>query len=389
MVSVAHESLSQAQRPSWRCGGPGPTPLRDRWLADPHPLGTGDPRAPRPDRRIAPFPAVVPSRLGFDAIIGKAPNFAAAVDDARKVAPTDTTVLLSGETGTGKEVLARAIHQASTRADGPFVALNCAALPETLVESELFGHERGAFTGADRLKRGRFELAAGGTLFLDEIGELPLAVQAKLLRVLQEHQYDRVGGTTTLDTDIRLLAATNRDLNRAVAENRFREDLYYRLAVFPVHLPPLRERGEDVLLLAEHFVRQLGAKLGQPAPGLSDAARHCLLAHAWPGNIRELQNALERALILADGAPISAEQLGIVPLVSSGATSGAATIEETEPGTEPGTLAYQERHMVGDALRRANGNKSRAAAMLGLSRFQLLRRLHRYGLKGEAGLPTT
>jgi transcriptional regulator with PAS, ATPase and Fis domain len=389
MVSVAHESPSQAKRPSWRSGGPGPTPLHDRWLAEPSRLGTVDPRTSRLERRIAPFPAVAPSRLGFDAIIGKAPSFAAAVDDARKVAPTDTTVLLSGETGTGKEVLARAIHQASTRADGPFVALNCAALPETLVESELFGHERGAFTGADRLKRGRFELAAGGTLFLDEIGELPLAVQAKLLRILQERQYERVGGTTTLDTDIRLLAATNRDLNRAVAENRFREDLYYRLAVFPVHLPALRERGEDVLLLAEHFVRQLGAKLGQPEPGLSDAARHCLLAHAWPGNIRELQNALERALILADGAPISAEQLGIVPLVSSGATTGAATIEETASGTEPGTLAYQERHMIGDALRRANGNKSRAAAMLGLSRFQLLRRLHHYGLKGEAGLPTT
>ena len=191
------------------------------------------------------------------------------------------------------------------------MAINCAALPETLIESELFGHERGAFTGADKLKRGRFELAAGGTLFLDEIGELASAVQAKLLRVLQERQYERVGGTTTLDADVRLIAATNRDLQRAVAEDRFREDLYYRLAVFQIRLPALRERADDVLLLADLFVRELGEKMGKIEPGLSQAARDLLLAHSWPGNIRELQNAIERALILAGSELISPEQLGI------------------------------------------------------------------------------
>src|SRR5207302_844324 len=204
-----------------------------------------------------------------------------------------------------------AIHHASSRADGQFVALNCAALPETLIESELFGHERGAFTGADKLKRRRFEIAAGGTLFLDEVGELAPTAQAKLLRVLQERRYERVGGTTTLEADVRLIAATNRDLERAVAEARFREDFFYRLAVFRIHLPPLRERGDDVLILADHFVRQLGSNMGKLEPGLSREARELLVAHSWPGNIRELQNAIERALILADGGLIAAGQLGI------------------------------------------------------------------------------
>src|SRR4029450_9592869 len=251
-------------------------------------------------------------RFAFDAIIGRSPKFIAALAAARKGATPATSVLLTGESGTGKEVLARAIHQGSARADGPFVALNCAALPETLVESELFGHERGAFTGADKLKRGRFELAAGGTLFLDEIGELTPAVQAKLLRVLQERQYQRVGGTTTLEADIRLIVATNRDLERAVADGLFREDLYYRVAVFRIHLPTLRERADDVLLLADHFIRDLGAKMERQEPRFSGEARDLLLAHSWPGNVRELQNAIERALILAEGGLVSAEHLGIV-----------------------------------------------------------------------------
>jgi transcriptional regulator with GAF, ATPase, and Fis domain len=258
--------------------------------------------------------------------------------------------------------------------------VNCAALPETLVETELFGHERGAFTGADRLRRGRFELAAGGTLFLDEVAELPPSVQGKLLRVLQERQYDRVGGTTTLEADVRLIAATNRDLEAAVAEGRFRDDLYYRLAVFPIRLPALRERGQDVLLLAEHFVRTFGARMGRQEPGLSGEARERLLAHTWRGNIRELQNAIERALIQAQGDLISAEDLGIVPLPPRDVTVPAGAAPPAEPPTAMLTIVEQQKRMIVEALRRTRGNKARAAAALGLSPTQLLRRIRRFKL---------
>ncbi len=343
-------------------------------------LGAAEANARRLEREVASLRTALDERFGFDAIIGRAPRFLAAVDDARKVAATGTTVLLTGESGTGKEVLARAIHQGSARADGPFVAVNCAALPETLVETELFGHERGAFTGADRLRRGRFELAAGGTLFLDEVAELPPSAQGKLLRVLQERRYERVGGTTTLEADVRLIAATNRDLEQAVAEGRFRDDLYFRLAVFPIRLPALRERGEDVLLLAEHFVRTLGARMGRQELGLSGEARDLLLAHAWPGNIRELQNALERALILAEGELISAEHLGVVPRPPRDVTVPAGAAPPAEAPTAMLTIAEQQKHMIVEALRRTKGNKARAAAALGLSRTQLLRRIRRFNL---------
>jgi transcriptional regulator with GAF, ATPase, and Fis domain len=345
-------------------------------------LGAVETRAQRLEQQVATLRDALNDRFGFDAIIGLAPAFLAALEAARKVAAADTTVVLTGESGTGKEVVARAIHQASARAEGPFVALNCAALPETLVESELFGHERGAFTGADRLKRGRFEIAAGGTLFLDEIAELAPAAQAKLLRVLEERQYERVGGTTTLRADVRVVAATNRDLERAVAEGRVREDLYYRLAVFRIHLPPLRKRGEDVLLLADHFVRHFCARMGKGDVGLSREARDVLLAHSWPGNIRELENAIERALILADGEWITASQLGIA---SSPAPAAAAPVPVgTAEGVREGgaqTLAELEKQMILDALKRSNGNKSHAAAALGLSRTRFYTRLRRLGLR--------
>jgi DNA-binding NtrC family response regulator len=294
-------------------------------------------------------------------------------------------VLITGESGTGKELVARAIHHASARADGPFVAINCAALPETLLESELFGHERGAFTGADRQKPGRFELARGGTLFLDEIGELSHAVQVKLLRVLQEREFERVGGTSPVRADVRVITATNRDLPRLVAEGRFREDLYYRLEVFTVHLPPLRERGDDILLLADHFVRALGARMGRGEPGLSRGAREALLAYRWPGNIRELQNAVERALIMAEGGLLGTEHLGLPgkPLVPGTAPGSPPGPADTPAGAEaePGSLAEWESRMVRDALTRARGNKSRAAQLLGLTRSQLYTRLKRFGLE--------
>jgi transcriptional regulator with GAF, ATPase, and Fis domain len=346
-------------------------------------------RSGKRERDAASLRTALDERFGFDAIIGHSPKVVAAIDAARKVAATETTVLLTGESGTGKEVLARAIHQSSVRADRPFVALNCAALPETLVESELFGHERGAFTGADRLKRGRFELAAGGTLFLDEIGELTPAVQAKLLRVLQERQYERLGGTTTLHADFRLIAATNRDLERAVPDGRFREDLYYRVAVFRIHLPTLRERGEDVLLLADHFARELGARIERQQPRFSNEARESLLAHSWPGNVRELQNAIERALILAEGALISAEHLGIVSRPLSDAAIPAVTAAPTEDDTAMPTIAAQERRMIVEVLQRTHGHQKRAAALLGLTRFQLYGRLKRYQIEVTGGMVRT
>src|SRR2546428_1660651 len=291
----------------------------------------------RLERRVERLRGALTERYRFEGIMGQAPAFREALDQAALVAGEETTVLLTGESGTGKELVARAIHCASRRAEGPFVAVNCAALPETLVESELFGHERGAFTGADRLKRGRFEVAAGGTLFLDEIGDLAPAVQSKLLRVLQERQYDRIGGTTSLRADVRLVTATNRDLEHLVEAGTFRADLYYRLAGFGIHLPPFRESEGDVFVLAEYFLRTLGERMGRRQSRLSDQARPVLLAPARPGNIPELQNALERALIAADRAVKSPAHLGIaehVPL-ATGLSSGAPIAAGSFPTAQP------------------------------------------------------
>ena len=320
------------------------------------------------ERRVEHLRGALAEHYGFDSIVGRSAAFREALDQAALVAGQETTVLLTGESGTGKELVARAIHYASRRTDGPFVAVNCAALPETLAESELFGHERGAFTGADRLKRGRFELAAGGTLFLDEIGDLTPAVQAKLLRVLQERQYER------------LITATNRDLEHRVETGTFRADLYYRLAVFGIHLPALREREGDVLVLADYFLRTLGERMGRRQSRLSDQARQFLLAHAWPGNIRELQNAIERALIAADGRTISPTHLGIGGhgSVAAGVPSSPPIAAGSVSTTQP--LVEVEKQAVVDALRRAKGNKARAAAALGLSRGAFYRRLQRFGL---------
>jgi Nif-specific regulatory protein len=321
-------------------------------------------------------------RYGFEQIMGRSPLLREALTRAARVARTETTVLITGESGTGKELVARAIHYASPRADGPFVAVNCAALPDTLLESELFGHERGAFTGADRQKPGRFELAAHGTLFLDEIGELSASVQVKLLRVLQEREFQRVGGTATLRADVRLIAATNRDLGAEIAAGRFRTDLFYRLGVFNVHLPPLRERGDDVLLLADSFIRTLAAKMGRTDVTLSRDAVEQLRRHPWPGNIRELQNAIERGLITCEGTLVTAAHLAIS--LPTRQTTPPHPLEPERPAASSVALHEIERTAIVDALRRTHGHKARAAALLGVTRFQLYSRLKRYGIQVSA-----
>src|SRR5271155_767861 len=249
------------------------------------------------------------ARYGFPRIVGEHPAMKDASNMTQRVAATDSTVLLLGESGTGKELFARAIHHLSPRAEQPFVALNCAAIPEGLVENELFGHERGAYTGAGARKMGKLELAHRGTLFLDEIGELPLAIQSKLLRVLEERRFERVGGTQEIEANVRIVTATNKDLRAAVADKTFREDLYFRIAAVPITIPPLRDRGDDVQLLAEHFLEKFSREFAKPGLELSDGAKERLLSYPWPGNVRELQNAIERAAILTSGSEMGPEEL--------------------------------------------------------------------------------
>jgi DNA-binding NtrC family response regulator len=258
-------------------------------------------------------------RLGFPRIIGEDRAFRDVSLAIQKAAPTDATVLLSGESGTGKELFARALHHLSARKEAPFVAVNCAAIPEALLETELFGHEKGAFTGATHRKLGKFEMATSGTVFLDEIGELSLPLQAKLLRVLQERTFDRVGGTTPIRVDVRIIAATNKNLEQSVQAREFREDLYFRLSVFPIHIPPLRQRKNDIPLLAQHFLQVFSSELKRGKMKLSDQAIQKLLQYSWPGNIRELQNCLERAVILCDKQVIEAKDI----LTSSAALTGS------------------------------------------------------------------
>ena len=330
-------------------------------------------------RRLESLQEELGERFRFDQIVGNSAALRAALEAAAKVAPTETTVLIAGESGTGKELVALAIHHVSQRAHGPFLAVNCAALSESLLESELFGHERGAFTGADRQKPGRFERAAGGTLLLDEVGELSPAVQAKLLRVLQEHEFERVGGTTTLKADVRVIAATNRDLEHAVDAGTFRADLYYRLNVFTVTLPPLRERGDDIRLLAEHFSREMAPSMGKETVTFTADALAALSSHPWRGNIRELRNAVERALIVSDGEQITSKDLALSAVVAS-ITADPADVPTPSTTGVPRTLADLEREQILDALGKAEGKKARAARYLGLSRSQLYTKLKRHGI---------
>jgi len=312
------------------------------------------------------------SLKGSDEIVGTSPALQEVLRLAQRVAPSNATVLLLGETGTGKELVARAVHANSQRGDKPLVAVNCAALTETLLESELFGHEKGAFTGATETKAGRFELADGGSLFLDEIGETSASTQVKLLRVLQEQQFVRVGGTRTLTTDVRVIAATNRDLQAEVQQGRFRADLYYRLNVFPIVMPPLRQRREDISLLAEHFVSRASTSLQVKSGQIDRQAIELLVAYDWPGNIRELQNVIERAVLLAGGETITPEHLP-KEIVGAGPQTTADHAE--------GSLWDYEKALIVRALDQTDWNQSAAARSLGISRDNLRYRVKKYGIR--------
>jgi formate hydrogenlyase transcriptional activator len=322
----------------------------------------------------------------FAQIIGTSAALEHALGQVERVASTDASVLVLGETGTGKELVARAIHQLSSRCGRAFVKLNCSAIPMDLLESELFGHEKGAFTGAVAQKVGRFELADRGTLFLDEVGDIPLALQPKLLRVLQEQEFERLGGTQTHRVDVRVLAATNRDLEEMVACGRFRADLYYRLNVFPVLMPPLRERREDVPALVTHFVDTCSRKMRKPIERLADGAMAALAAYDWPGNVRELQNVIERAVIMADGGVLPN------PLAASARPPAPAATRPASPASmKPPTLRDSEREAILNALDAVGwvvGGADGAAARLGLNRTTLINIMKRLGIERPAGRHT-
>ena len=341
-------------------------------------------RASMLERRVTVLTAEVDALGGHRRVVGESPAWKNVLKQATQVAATDTTVLLLGDSGTGKEVIARFIHRASARNNGPFVALNCAALPEQLLESELFGHERGAFTGAMTSKPGQLEMAAAGVLFLDEVSEMSLTAQAKFLRVLQEREFQRLGGTRVLKSNVRVIAATNRDLSAAIARGTFREDLYYRLNVFEIALPKLRERPDDILPLSQAFLHDIGHEFGRPPAGISREARQLLLEYHWPGNVRQLRNTLERAAIVCDGGLITGEHLALParpPCVPSAATAAATPPTDAGNGRgSAGDLKTMERAAIESALREARQNKSKAAKRLGLSRTQLYVRLRKYGL---------
>jgi DNA-binding NtrC family response regulator len=311
-------------------------------------------------------------------IVAISPKMQEVLATVERVAPTNSTVLLGGESGVGKDLIARAIHEKSRRASGPFVKINSTAIPENLLESELFGYEKGAFTGATGSKPGKFELADKGTLFLDEIGDVPPAIQVKLLRVLQEREFERLGGTRTIKVDVRLLAATNRDLRAALEDGTFREDLYYRLNVVPIDIPPLREHKEDIPGLANLFLARFTKESGRPGPitGISSAAMQLLSGHYWPGNVRELQNVIERACALASGGQLEASDIQLDS--PRNRSNGASDRDRFLP--DGMTLDQWEDEMIREALKRAGGNKSQAARLLGLSRNALRYRLSKIGI---------
>jgi DNA-binding NtrC family response regulator len=324
--------------------------------------------------------ARVEREFGMGNLVGRGPGMRAVFETIRKVAETDLTVLIRGESGTGKELVAQALHEASARSKGPFVAVNCAAISRELVESELFGHEKGAFTGADARRIGRFEAAHGGTIFLDEIGDMAPDTQAKVLRVLQERSFERVGGAKPISVDVRVVAATHRDLEKDVAAGRFREDLYYRLKVVEIRLPALRERPEDLPALAERFLTQVAERLGRPKKRLTPGALAALAAHAWPGNARELRNVIEQSVVLAPGEEIEAAELRL---------AGEAQLARGAAGELPFAEAKRaavegfEREFLLRALRANGGNVSRTAEAIGMVRQSLQQKIRELGLRDE------
>jgi len=320
-------------------------------------------------------------RYHFHNIVGRSKKMQEVLALVDRVAPTHSTVLIGGESGVGKDLIARAIHQNSRRAAGPFIKINSTAIPDTLFESELFGFERGAFTGALASKPGKFELADKGTLFLDEIGDVPAAIQVKLLRVLQEREFERLGGTKTLKVDIRMIAATNRDLRAALEEGTFREDLYYRLNVVPIDIPPLREHKEDIPDLVNHFLARFAADNEKDIEGITPAAVSMLMEYHWPGNVRQLENSVERAVALSSGRVIDVADIHLDSTHGKGGVLPSAAPDQLLPVGM--TLEQWEDNMIKEALRRANGNKSQAARLLGLSRNALRYRLGKLGVADE------
>ena len=326
----------------------------------------------------------IKGRYKLERLIGKSPAMGRVFDVIKKIAPARTSVLLIGESGTGKELAARALHELSGRAENEFVAVNCGAIPESLIESEFFGHVKGAFTGANTDRPGLFEAAHGGTIFLDEIGELPVAMQVKLLRVLQERKVKRVGGVQEKEVDVRVVAATNRDLEAEVEKGAFRQDLFYRLNVIQLRLPPLRERREDLPLLVDHFLRKFSAEHGRPLSGIDPDAMSALMGHSFPGNVRELENLIERAVTLAPGDRISADTLPTLsPISTAGAHAGPA------PGLPAAGLDLEkvvedfERGIIIKALEHTRGNRTEAARLLGVTFRSLRYRLSKLGISGR------
>ena len=320
------------------------------------------------------------SVIGMPKIIGRSEKIRDVAKKIQKVAAAKTTVLLLGESGTGKELFARAIHCLSPRKDYPFVPINCAAIPKELLESELFGHEKGAFTGADARKLGKFELADKGTIFLDEIGEMDLSLQAKIMRVIQEGEIERVGGLKATSVDVRVIAATNKDIERAVSDGTFREDLYYRLSVFPIKIPPLRERSEDIPLLVDFFIKKYCAEIKTDGKAVSGEVLNMLVAYPWKGNIRELENTIERAVILCEGNTVTPEHISLNPIPMKSAF-GMLPMDGTLEDTSKEALRQAETQRIKKALQETKGNKSRAAELLDISYKTLLTKVKEYGIE--------